>query len=409
MPARPNPELKSGTLPFKYFTNSGYTNAGVRTFTTFARNWTGAKTPNFSNPKLRPKPLPANNYDVKVTERSEHLLRRYKWRRANPAEWDDWSDTPINLHSPIVTAKDHSYDLYHDEKAYGAALSRAQLRLKDMKVNLAQVFAERKQTVRTITDVAERLSKAMLMVKRGRMRDAAKALGAFDKKRPPKPTRNIANDWLALQYGWLPLLSDVKGSAELLAQHLATDQRKSVIRVSTRVVTSTKGAYDKTYVSSYGSSISWQETSHETAARVRLEYVVSSPSLDVLSQTGITDPLLLAWEVIPYSFVVDWFLPVGNFLQCLNYDLGLSFQRGYYSLRSKNTWEARLNGNLHISADGYNYRYDSGTAFTSKNVWFTRTKYLSSPRVELPKLADDPLNVKRALNALSLMRQAFGR
>jgi hypothetical protein len=33
---------------------------------------------------------------------------------------------------------------------------------------------------------------------------------------------------------------------------------------------------------------------------------------------GLTDPLSVAWELIPYSFVVDWFVPIGTYLDNLN-------------------------------------------------------------------------------------------
>ena len=33
---------------------------------------------------------------------------------------------------------------------------------------------------------------------------------------------------------------------------------------------------------------------------------------------GLTDPLSVAWELIPYSFVVDWFYPIGTYLENLN-------------------------------------------------------------------------------------------
>lgn len=408
MPARPNPEMKYKSKNARYIASNGYTNNPTRTFISSTRNWSGVKTPNFSNPKLRPKPLPLNPYSVKFTERMENLINRYRWRNNNPGnEWDDWDDTPINMAYLLFKDRDHSYDLWHDWKAYNLALAAAQSATKDMKVNLAQAFAERKQTVATITDAVQRITKAFTAVKKGRMRDAAKALGAFKRKQPPKPTRNIANDWLALQYGWLPLLSDVKGSAELLAQHLATDQRKEVIKVSKRRTSSDCGSHNRSYNGTEG-VVSWQEQSQQTTARVYLEFSVSSPSLATLNQTGISDPLLLSWELLPYSFVVDWFLPIGNFLECLNYDLGLSFKRGYWWVKSENTWVATFNGKQ-VNDGTYTSKYSTVDCITSKNVMFDRGVYASAPNVKLPSLSDSPLNVTRALNALSLMSQVFGR
>jgi hypothetical protein len=35
-------------------------------------------------------------------------------------------------------------------------------------------------------------------------------------------------------------------------------------------------------------------------------------------QLGLLDPATVLWEIIPYSFVVDWFLPIGSYLDNLN-------------------------------------------------------------------------------------------
>ena len=35
-------------------------------------------------------------------------------------------------------------------------------------------------------------------------------------------------------------------------------------------------------------------------------------------QLGLADPATVVWELIPYSFVVDWFIPIGSYLENLN-------------------------------------------------------------------------------------------
>jgi hypothetical protein len=36
------------------------------------------------------------------------------------------------------------------------------------------------------------------------------------------------------------------------------------------------------------------------------------------SQLGLDNPALLAWELLPYSFILDWYIPVSGFLQNAN-------------------------------------------------------------------------------------------
>lgn len=53
-----------------------------------------------------------------------------------------------------------------------------------------------------------------------------------------------------------------------------------------------------------------------------------------LASFGITNPLELAWELIPYSFVIDWAFNVGNVLSGLDALIGVqlaSVQCGFKS------------------------------------------------------------------------------
>lgn len=40
-------------------------------------------------------------------------------------------------------------------------------------------------------------------------------------------------------------------------------------------------------------------------------------------QIGLTNPLLLGWELIPFSFVADWFIQVGDYLETLDALIGV--------------------------------------------------------------------------------------
>jgi hypothetical protein len=35
---------------------------------------------------------------------------------------------------------------------------------------------------------------------------------------------------------------------------------------------------------------------------------------DLLAQTGFTNPANVIWELVPFSFVVDWFIRIGDYL-----------------------------------------------------------------------------------------------
>lgn len=50
---------------------------------------------------------------------------------------------------------------------------------------------------------------------------------------------------------------------------------------------------------------------------------VADPSVRTLNALGLANPLLTAWELTPFSFVVDWFMPISDILAYLSSNLGL--------------------------------------------------------------------------------------
>jgi hypothetical protein len=52
-------------------------------------------------------------------------------------------------------------------------------------------------------------------------------------------------------------------------------------------------------------------------------YRPSSDVISLLSNLGLINPLSVAWEVVPFSFVIDWFIPVNKWLNSLTADAGL--------------------------------------------------------------------------------------
>lgn len=49
-----------------------------------------------------------------------------------------------------------------------------------------------------------------------------------------------------------------------------------------------------------------------------------------LSRAGLINPAQIAWEVVPYSFIVDWVMPVGNIIEAMDARTGLTFVGGWY-------------------------------------------------------------------------------
>lgn len=105
-----------------------------------------------------------------------------------------------------------------------------------------------------------------------------------------------ASNWLALQYGLLPALDDIDQGMKFLAFSNALPAVK--VYKATRQVKKS-GSY-------------W---SYPLSATYTRQYRVtfSEPPITA-SYLNAGDVLSFAWEALPWSFVADWFIPVGDYL-----------------------------------------------------------------------------------------------
>lgn len=204
------------------------------------------------------------------------------------------------------------------DRSYGTWSTKLQVKIKDASLNLAQAFAERKQTERMFVDFGQRVVNSYRALRKGRPHDVYSAL-AKGKKLPRNwkngfklDTLNRASDnWLAWQYGVRPLVQDLAGS---VSEYLRARGVKPLIR-SYRV----SSEQEDYQVSTSGlgqnqiSQVNTSRLEHRVVAWV--EYNADdSQFLTTANRLGLTNPALLLWELIPYSFVIDWFVNVGDYL-----------------------------------------------------------------------------------------------
>lgn len=274
----------------------------------------------------------------------------------------------------------------------------ALLKLKSMNFNLGQFLAEWKRTSELLATGAERIAKSVKWYRKN-YPDLWKAVKRWQRGGCLKENwHKIPRSWLELQYGWKPLMSDIWAAAAALN----AVERPPVIHV--------KGYAGNTGVKSTfipGYFNGWEvEIEHETKeqAWVSLYYELNTPALSALSSLGLVDPALIVWELLPYSFVVDWFLPVGNWLASMTADVGFSFNGGSLSVKSEVIGGKRKSV-THPSPGGNIRVIDSEPSASGSSYFFERTCYNGSP---VPGLYfKNPLSATHMLNAIALLSLAF--
>lgn len=278
-----------------------------------------------------------------------------------------------------------------------AAETRALLKLKDQRVNLGVALAETRQLGNMVASTATRIARAYSSLRKGRWKSACRSLGI---------RANQTNNWLELQYGWKPLLSDIHGVASAIASR--DDVSDWVVTVKALVKEVNERGFPYTYAApAYSGHLLYHATrSRESGYFVRLDYVPLDDMYHLPTALGLTNPLEIAWEVVPFSFVVDWFVPVGNFLSTLDATLGFQFLSGSKTQLRKCTYDFVGVSSKFIDGS-YTHNLTNNLRFGGSRMLMTRSVYASSP---FPSMrVKNPLSLGHVANGLSLMAQVFGR
>jgi len=311
-------------------------------------------TPNFGALPKDQKPVnPYNDFNITGQNRRYTEYRRVK---SNGSILYNYNN--VNFYTGSVRL--NQCDAYFASTNWGLRKTnaintckvQALVKMADAKVNLPVAYAEARKTSDMILDAANRIMKAGQALRRGRLGDLAKHLNITPKR--------AHKSWLEYKYGWMPLLMDVKGAAEFFAQ-------QHVERAPRWVVTKRESLsqdYSKSVsIPTFGGGPNHDEYySCSSKFDVRITYwcELSSPHLAAMQQLGMTNPALVAWELVPFSFVFDWFISVGDWLTALTAQQGVTIRRVLYSTADELKYE-NANPATTWSDATYEY-YQSGGA-----------------------------------------------
>lgn len=207
-------------------------------------------------------------------------------------------------------------------------------------------------------------------------------------------SKTAANGWLQFQYGWKPLYQDLWGAANEL-----TNRAVNVLR---RITASFSLPMWENFSETTDGVTLTRNTSGKQACKIVCVYEMPGLALDRFSSLN---PVSLAWELIPYSFVVDWIYDVGSFLRSLETALlyGARFKSGYASELYYVRQHLTLDGVTSVNGSGYQYFYESNDA-SYKGTSFARRVLSQTPTPQTPSFHAS-MGWQRWLSAGALMRQ----
>jgi hypothetical protein len=285
-------------------------------------------------------------------------------------------------------------------------------------------FAEAGKTAEMIATSATRIYKMFRALKSGSFytfynlwsrRDPAardwstrrlkRASASFAKSFGHNPRMAVSSAWLEYKYGWMPFVLDSYNAMETLHElrnkpqshvgrvtNTLRDTKRSTIRSTDRITSIAGvlvgGQIDLTYELS--SKASWRFSTRGTD--------------DVIGKLGLTNPLLVGWELVPLSFVADWFLPIGDYLASLDAPLRFNHLGGTIGFKQIVT------GFTAINESNGAWRLFPVVFKTASGVRVIVKPMMSIPSTKLSEFSFFPdLGHGRAISAIALLSQAFKR
>lgn len=291
--------------------------------------------------------------------------------------------------------------------------------LRSGKTDIMVTLAEADKTAAMVAKTAVKLANSFRALKQLRFGDFALELGLA---RPERVKRRLgrkwrrwktehgdntrdfaANSWLEYSYGWKPLLKDVYQSAETFASLLVEYQL--CVR-SVRAKASTKEVGETVEAPSNNHWTTTYKSSDQRWCDALIRYSLPS-HLDPGIACGLTNPAIVAWELMPFSFVVDWFLPIGDYLSNLTATHGLTFHSGWKAEKNVHVKTVTCVGERSLYSFGLYVAHPYGKVRGEKS-WFSleRRKIYSFPSVPLPAFKD-PRSFSHATSAIALLSSIF--
>lgn len=214
------------------------------------------------------------------------------------------------------------------------------------------------------------------------------------------PLWEVARDsWLEYRYGWRPFMMEADAILQSLGKEYSKRQTSRATRADTGNATSTWTA------SSGGLNMTFETTTTRTL-KVRAGVLYEHRgSFDQTYGLRLSDIPSAAWELVPYSFVVDWFVNVGDFIESITPKAGVLHLAEFVTVSETLDTDRRA---VNVALAGFEVMRNTSGSDRRITKSFARIPSLPQPSLSvslgpLRTLFDD----QRELDALALLTQIF--
>jgi hypothetical protein len=194
----------------------------------------------------------------------------------------------------------------------------------------------------------------------------------------------ISNGWLQFKFGIQPLVNDLDDGVRATAEYFNHVPRERVSYTSrqkfvTTALSSTTGFYNLSYRI---------RTTRESSYRITTRGAVKVTGPDQTNPAFIRhfglswrEAVLAGWEIIPYSFLVDYFTNIGDFLEAAMFpqaELAWTNQSKYTEHKADLTipFDTLFNNVIAPTAPGFSWVWKGDPSLHLKRRLLDRTRYV---------------------------------
>lgn len=272
---------------------------------------------------------------------------------------------------------------------------------------LGSTLGERKQAMAMVATRVRHLSRVLRHLPHNPSRAYRELTVGFTGDRPTlkKGIKTVADFWLETWFGWKPLISDIGDAIEVLQSPYPMLSIRGVgmaFKNAVNAPVTTLGPYG-------GFSTIQTGAYHRYNAWLGAKVRMQNPNLYLANQLGLVNPASVIWELTPWSFVVDWFGNVSNFIRSWSDFTGLEITDAWTSQKQNlvEVFNSNAMNRTPLSVgDPPHIEWKVETAW--KNLSKQKVVFSRSPGIAGPKLRfqlPDRISATRAMTAVSLLTQ----
>jgi hypothetical protein len=297
--------------------------------------------------------------------------------------------------SPLTNGAVSVYDVtYPPDSIIARAVNKSYEVFRDSTYTRSQLgvaFAESSQSLAMMSKAVTSIWQSMRLVRKGRFLDAAQRLGLNYVPQGVNRRRRWADNWLEYHFGWVPFIHDVYDTAEVLNNPIKTFSKARG-----------RAQEDYSFVrrDNLGSvSQHWSAYTIVRAQQGGYIKAITNGTYHTLDQFGVLNPALVAWELVPFSFVIDWFANIGDVLQSYSDFAGMEMGGTYTTTIIR----GRVDGVCFKNPGWPDIVGYGNLLFNGQSVRVDRVSGLTKPVFSLKSLRLP--SAERVLTAVSLLIQ----